>query len=106
MRQSVNVVEFKGKLTYGLESEQRYEELRARLEGGSRCFLFDLQQVPDIDSTGIGFLVECLTTVIRAGGKLYLAAPSDSVLHSLAITRLDSLFPAFESVDAALNATG
>ncbi len=101
----MEVLVFRGKLTYGLESERRYEELCARLQQGSRCFLFDLREVPDIDSTGIGFLVTCLTTVARAGGRLCLAAPSSAVLHSLAITRLDRLFPAFEDVDTALRAT-
>ena len=100
----MNVLEFRGKLTYGLESERRYEEMCAGLQGGSRFFLFDLREVSDIDSTGIGFLVTCLTTVLRAGGRLYLASPSDSVRHSLVITRLDRLFPAFDSVEAALSA--
>ena len=102
----MSVLEFRGKLTYCQESEHRYQELCAHLKRGSRCFLLDLEQVPDIDSTGIGFLVTCLTTVLRAGGKLYLVAPSDCVLKSLMITRLDHLFPAFESVDAALSTAG
>ena len=103
--ETARVFEFRGRLTYGPFSEQRYQDLRAEIERGSRYFVFDLSQVPDVDSAGIGFLVECLTTVRRAQGALCLAAPSERVLYSLRITRLDSLFPAFESVEAALGKT-
>ncbi|HYM12488.1 MAG TPA: STAS domain-containing protein [Bryobacterales bacterium] len=93
---------FSGRLTYGPENEQRYEEFRAAMEEGARDFIFDLQHVPDMDSAGIGFLVECLTTSRRMGARLTLAAPSNRVLYSLLITRLDSLFPVYETVEAAL----
>ena len=96
------VFDFSGRLTYGPTSEERYQELRADIGSGARHFVFDLSRVPDVDSAGIGFLVECLTTVRRAGGGLSLAAPSERVLHSLLLTRLDGLFPVFETVEAAL----
>ena len=99
---TLRVLEFRGRLTFGEESERRYAELRGHLEQGARTFIFDLSRVPDIDSAGIGFLVSCLSTVSRAKGELWLAAPTNRVLYVLLITRMDTVFPLFESLEAAL----
>lgn len=96
------ILTFSGRLTYAPENEQRYEEFRTAIEAGARDFIFDLQHVPDMDSAGIGFLVECLTAARRVGARLALAAPSSRVLYALLITRLDSLFAVYETVEAAL----
>lgn len=101
-RGGARVLEFSGRLTFGPESEARYEELRVLVEQGTRHLILDLSRVPDLDSAGIGFLVTCLTTVLRVDGTLSLAAPSNRVLYALLITRLDTVFPVFESVEAAL----
>src|SRR5713226_5434525 len=98
----LRLLEFRGRLTFGAESEERYEEVRALIRAGARHFIFDLSRVPDIDSAGIGFLVACLTTILRVSGNLALVAPSNRVLYSLLITRLDTVFPLFESVGDAL----
>ncbi len=99
---ALRILEFQGRLTFGAESEKRYEELCAFIRAGSRHFIFDLSGVADADAAGIGFLVTCLTAILRVNGSLALAAPSNRVLYSLLITRLDTVFPLFESVEKAL----
>lgn len=96
-------VQFRGRLGYGQQSRRRYEEMCRDLEGGLRTVVFDLSQVPDINSEGIGFLVMCLATVERAGGQLRLAAPSREVRAALIMTGLYPVFAVFESVDAAVS---
>ena len=99
-----HVIEFCGRLTYGPESDKRYEELCSQLERGVRSLVFDLRLVPDIDSAVIGFLVTCLTAARRAQAEISLAAPSSRVLHTLRITKLHTLFPVLDSVESALAA--
>ena len=96
------VITFNARLAHGPEAETLCRELRAETERGARDFVFDLSRVPDLHSDGIGFLIMCLTAVRRAGGRLYLAAPSNRVLYSLLIARLDTFIPVFDSVEAAL----
>lgn len=96
------VLRFAGRLTYGTASEEYYRELCRAIQSGFRYVVFDLTDVPDIDSAGIGFLVESLTTVRQAGGTLCLAAPSAHVLRSLLITNLERVFPVATSTEAAL----
>jgi len=95
---------FQGRLGLGEQSRNRYSEMCQSLQQGSRTVVFDLREVPDITSEGLGFLVECLTTVQRVGGELRLAALSRQVERTLEITRLDRVFPVFASVEAALAA--
>ena len=96
-------VQFEGRLGFGPLIQRRYDELCHDLEAGPRNVVFDLSQVPDINSEGIGFLVMCLATVQKAGGQLRLAAVSRGVKDALLMTRLYPVFPVFESVEAALS---
>ncbi len=96
------VLRFTGRLTYGEASAEHYRELCRAIQRGFRHVVFDLSGVPDVDSAGIGFLVESLTTVRQAGGSLCLAAPSAHVLRSLLITNLERVFPLATSTEAAL----
>ena len=96
-------VKFRGRLGYGEQSQQRYEEMCRVLQDGLRTVVFDLSRVPDINSEGIGFLVMCLATVQKAGGQLRLAAPSRQVREALVMTRLYPVFMVFDSVDAAVS---
>ena len=95
-------VQFREKLGYGGQCQRRYDEMCHNLEEGSRTVVFDLSQVPDINSEGIGFLVMCLATVEQAGGQLRLASVSSQVRDALVMTRLYPVFSVFDSVDAAL----
>ena len=96
-------VQFRGRLGYGEHSRRQYDAMCRNLEVGLRTVVFDLSQVPDINSEGIGFLVMCLATVQRAGGELRLAAPSREVRDAQVMTRLYPVFAVFDSVDAAVS---
>ena len=96
-------VQFRGRLGYGEQTRRQYDEMCRDLEGGLQTVVFDLSEVPDINSEGIGFLVMCLATVQRAGGELRLAAPSPEVRDALLMTRLYPVFAVFDSVDAAVS---
>lgn len=99
---AVRVLAFSGRLTENSASEEKYQQLRADIDEGIRKFVFDLSQVSDLDSAGIGLLVACLATARRANAQLRLAAPSNRILYCLLITRLDAVFPVFETVEAAM----
>jgi anti-sigma B factor antagonist len=93
----IQVVSFRGRLTFGPETQRCREALRAALAGGERNFVFDLAGVEYADSAGLGFLVSCLTTLRQAGAELRLAAVPEKVAHVLHITRLDTVFRIFPS---------
>lgn len=62
----------------------------------------DLAAVEMINSSGLGSLIANMTSVKKKGGKLKFANISDQVLHVLKITRLDTVFEIYQSLDEAL----
>ena len=64
--------------------------------------VIDLVQVERMNSSGLGILINALHTFRQNGGALRLAGPTPLVQNLLKITRLDSLFESYETVDAAV----
>ena len=63
-----------------------------------------LTGVKSMDSSGLGALVSLLKAM-PPGGKLLLVGAQPAVKSLLAVTRLDKVFPLFDTVEAALGAT-
>ena len=59
--------------------------------------LIHLARVTDIDAHGLGELAWGATVMRRSGGQLSLIAPCRQVRRLLAITRLDTVLPIFDS---------
>jgi anti-sigma B factor antagonist len=98
----VTVLETKGKMMIPAESNLR-SLVHEALEAGSHGVLIDLQDVPMIDSWGVGELVWAYTTVSRRGGELKLLKPSPKVFDILEITRLMTVFETFQDENEAID---
>ena len=64
----------------------------------------NLADVPYIDSSGVATLVECLQGVSRYDGKLHLAAMVQQTRSVFEISRLDTVFSIYDSLQEALEA--
>jgi anti-anti-sigma factor len=62
----------------------------------------NLRDVTYLDSTGIGELFGCLTTVQSHGGVLKVSSPSERVLHLLRLTKLNTVIDVMEDEAAAV----
>ena len=69
-----------------------------------RHFVFDLQNVTYMDSACIGVMVELLTRIQTAGGRIALVNAGQSVSYLFKLTRLDRLFPICRDVMQAIAA--
>ena len=74
------------------------------LQEEGRNVLVDMAQINQMDSTGIGELVGYLGKFSEARRRLILVAPSERVRRLLRVVQLDTLFPIYETLDAALAA--
>jgi|GEM_PF-284686 len=72
------------------------------LAQGRRHFIFDLNEVTFIDSSGLGVLVTCFTTIRKHGGHLTLIQVPDQVRSLLEITKLTDFFDLHPSAEEAL----
>lgn len=98
----VKIVKLRGKLNLGASLDRTNATLKDLFDAGESRFLLDLQEVPMIDSSGIGLLVRCLTTAKQRGGSLKLLSPSKFALQTLKLVRVLNLFEVFEDRQTAV----
>src|SRR5688572_11885120 len=80
------------------EFEQRVQTL---FRNGSTDLLVDLRHVPTIDSRGVRALVRAHTSAQRLGAAFRIACPSPTVRGILEVSKLDSVFVVYDTIDEA-----
>jgi anti-sigma B factor antagonist len=68
---------------------------------GIRRFVFDFSTVEFIDSSGLGAIVSSLK-MVGEQGSIAITGLRDNPRTMFKLTRMDRIFPLFDSVDAAL----
>lgn len=69
---------------------------------GHRRLVVDLDQVPFVDSSGLGALVSGLKAARLAGGDLRIARPGNQARLSLNVTTLDKVLRPYDTLEEAL----
>jgi anti-sigma B factor antagonist len=101
-REGVEILTLKGRLTVG-ESSQVRDKVTAVIAGGHVNVLLNLEHVDYIDSTGLGAMVICFTTLKKAGGALKLVNPNKRNVELLLLTKLHTIFEVFADEQDAVN---
>jgi len=91
----VCVMKLDGKFMGGGDSFFLREKIKNVLETGIRKVLIDMDGVPYIDSTGVGFLVSSHTSTSQEGGELKLLNVKPKILDVLKIMNLLKIFELF-----------
>ncbi len=99
---AVVVVMLKGKITLGEASQSVRNKVEELLSENCAQIVFNLAEVPFIDSAGLGALTLSYTKSKAAGGMLKLAETQARVQDALEMTRLTRLFPLYETEQAAI----
>ncbi|MEP2919886.1 STAS domain-containing protein [Sulfitobacter sp.] len=79
------------------------DQMREISDGHSETVLLDLNHVQFIDSSGLGAIVAAMKNLSPAR-KLALAGLTPTVEKVFRLTRMDSVFGVYATVDAALSA--
>ena len=98
----VVILDLSGRITIGEGTLIIRDHLQKLLNAGDRKFLLNLTDVDYIDSSGLGELVTAFTTVRNQGGQLKLLNLTKRVHDLLQITKLLTVFEAFNSEAEAL----
>lgn len=77
------------------------DRMRDVTEGGLATVVLDLNHVQFIDSSGLGAIVAAMKT-LGSDRKLILAGLTPGVNKVFCLTRMDSVFGVFPTVEAAL----
>jgi anti-sigma B factor antagonist len=92
----VTVLDLAGRITLGEGSSTLRDSLKELVTKGDKKILLNLGDVTYIDSSGIGELVSGFTTVTNSGGSLKLLGLNKRVKDLLQVTKLYTVFEAFE----------
>ena len=101
-REGVDILSLKGRLTVGEASAVR-EQCTAVVAAGNVNVILNLEHVEYIDSTGLGALVICFTSLKKAGGALKLVNPNKRNVELLLLTKLHTIFEVFADEQDAVN---
>jgi anti-sigma B factor antagonist len=105
-RGDVRIVELSGKITIGSGDVKIRELIDEALAAGKKNIVLDLAGVSTIDSSGIGEMVACYTTVTKKGGHLKLLRLSPKINDILQVTQLITVFEVFDDEAEAVRSYG
>lgn len=99
----VTIIELTGSLTIGRNEESLRETVTRLVNENQRFVLLNLADVPTIDSSGIGAVIKCFTSLQEANGQMKVLKPSRMARQLLQITGLLSILETYEDEQEALS---
>lgn len=81
------------------------EAVNGIIAGGQKHLIIDMSDVTYMDSSGFGTLLSATRRLRPQGGTINLVKCNTSIDRILKITRLNTVFATYESIDDALKAT-
>ena len=98
----VTVLDIEGKILLGEGNVQLKRKIDELVERNEIRVVLNLEQVPYMDSGGLGEIVRSYTTATRAGGNLKLVNATKRISDLLTITKLITVFEIFDNETAAV----
>ncbi len=98
----ITVLDMDGRITIGEGSVALRSAVRRLLEEGKKNILLNLAGVGYIDSSGIGELVSSYTAIKNQQGQLKLLSLTEKLRDLLTITKLLTVFDAYDTEEEAL----
>lgn len=99
----VTVLDIEGKILLGEGDVQLKRKIDELVERKEIKVVLNLEQVPYMDSGGLGEIVRSYTTATRAGGNLKLLHATKRISDLLTITKLITVFEIFDSEESAVS---
>ena len=92
-----------GKITLGDGDQELGEAVRTALANGARKILINFSKVSYLDSSGVGELGGCYTSIKGKGGELRICGMSSKIFSLIKMTSLHSVFEVKDTEDEALS---
>jgi anti-sigma B factor antagonist len=102
-REGITILDLKGRITVGPEASALRERVAALTAAGGSNLVLEMTAVDYIDSTGLGALVMCATSLRRNGGNVKLVGVNRRNIELLVMTKLATVFEIFTDEQDAVN---
>jgi anti-sigma B factor antagonist len=102
-QEGIEILDLRGRLTFGDEDLQLREELEKLVRGKKTKVVMNLHDLHQIDTTGFGTLLFAQETLRAAGGGLAVAGLKPAHIEVLMKARLEVVFDLFEDDQSAVN---
>ncbi len=102
-RESVVILDLKGRITVGPEVGALRDKVTELTQQGTKNLVLNLASVDYIDSTGLGALVICSTSIRKNGGAVKLVNVNRRNIELLVMTKLATVFEIFTDEQDAVN---
>ena len=102
-KEGITILDLNGRLVAGEACTLSRDKVSAELVDGNKNLVLNLREVDYIDSTGLGTMVICYTTLQKAGGHLKLVHLNRRNIELLLLTKLSTIFEIFGEEQEAVN---
>ena len=99
----VTILYPEGKITLGDGDQELGEAVRTSLDQGARKVLINFSKVSYLDSSGVGELVGCYTSVKGKSGKLRICGMNSRIFSLITMTSLHSVFEVKDTEEESLS---
>ena len=103
---NVTILDLSGKITLGENTGILRDELRSQMAQGNKHIILNMKDVGYVDSAGLGELVGAYTTATNQGGSVKLLHLQGKMKDLMQITKLQTIFPAFDDEKEAVQSFG
>ena len=101
-RSDVQIIQLRGPVRLGQAVDTFRQAIDDAMAAGDVRLIVTCDEVPMIDSSGIGVLVKSLTSAKQRGGDLRLVNPSKFVVQTLRLIGVLNLFSVFSDEESAV----
>ncbi len=101
---NIAVLSLSGKMMGGPDTMAVHQHVKGLLADGTRNVVIDMKDIKWLNSSGLGVLIACKTSVDQAEGQLCLAGVTEKVQSLLMISHLITIFDTAENADRAVAA--
>jgi len=99
---NVAILDLSGKLISDTFMQEMNNTLHKLIDTGVKNIIVDLGKVSMITSAGVGSLISGFTSMKNVDGQFKLANVPDKVKGVLYVTKLDTIFNFYDTIDDAL----
>ena len=101
-QQGVTIINPEGKITLGDGDLELGEAVRGVLDEGCRKVIINFSKVTYLDSSGVGELVGCYTSIKNRGGELRVCGMNSRIYNLITMTSLHTVFDVKDTEEESL----